>query len=480
MVGRTLWSGRFDGDVDSSTLEFTSSLDVDAALSFYDVMGSLAHVKMLKECKIIPDEDADVIINGLKKIRSEIESGEFKIDRSLEDIHTNIEFRLTDIVGHIGGKLHTARSRNDQVVTDFKMYLRDVVLNIVSLIDELINALIEIAKKEDLIIPGFTHTQHAQPVTIAQHALAHIFKLERDASRFLEAFDRMNYCPLGSAALAGTTYPIDRIMVAEALGFKAPTQNSMDSVSDRDFATELAFCSSLTAIHLSSMAEELINWSSQEFNFIEMDDAYTTGSSIMPQKKNPDIAELIRGKTGSIIGNLVTMLVMIKGLPLSYNRDLQEDKAPVMLSLESLHKCLVMMSKIVSTLRFNENVIASKVALGFINATDLADYLAIRGLTFREAHGVVGTIVRYCIEGKKNLEDLSLGEFKEFSELFEDDVYDYISMKSCVERRNSFGGTSTQSTSVQLDHAIQNYARRKDIIKKESNFINACWSKLIS
>ena len=447
MSQQALWSGRFEDKMDDSTLSFTSSLDVDVMLSFYDVMGSLAHVRMLKKCEIIPSDDADRIIEGLKTIAAEMENGEFKMDESLEDIHTNVEFRLTDMIGPAGGKLHTGRSRNDQVATDFRMYLRDMTLETVKNIDLLIDSLITIAKDNgDTVMPGFTHMQHAQPVTLAQHMLAHAFKLSRDAQRFLDAFERLNLCPLGSAALAGTTYPIDREMTARSLGFKGPTFNSMDSVSDRDFVTELAFCASLTSIHLSSMSEELVLWSSQEFGFIEMADKYTTGSSIMPQKKNPDIAELIRGRSGAINGSLITMLMMIKGLPLSYNRDLQEDKKPVMESLDSLNSCLTMMSKVISTMKVRSDVMLSKVTSGFINATDLADYLVTKGVPFREAHGIVGASVRYCIDNGKKLDDLSVEEFNKFSPLITDDVYQFIDVRNCVERRSSFGGTSSAST----------------------------------
>lgn len=466
--------------MDESTLEFTSSLDIDVMLSFYDVMGSLAHVRMLKECNILPAEDADKIIEGLKTIVSEMEKGEFAVDDSLEDIHTNIEFRLTDLIGPAGGKLHTGRSRNDQVATDFKMYLRDAVLEIVGSIDGLVDALIKIGQEHgETIMPGFTHMQHAQPVTLAQHMLAYAFKFGRDASRFIDAFDRMNMCPLGAAALAGTTYPIDREMTAKALGFEAPTENSMDSVSDRDFVTELAFCASLTSVHLSSIAEELVLWSSQEFGFIEMDDKYTTGSSIMPQKKNPDIAELIRGKTGTVIGSLVTMLMLTKGLPLSYNRDLQEDKAPVMMSLETLNNCAKMMTKVVSTMNVNKERMFEKVTSGFINATDLADYLVVKGVPFRDAHGIVGSAVRYCIDNGKKLDDLSLKEFSQFSELIDKDVYDFISVKSCVERRNSAGGTSSTSTDVQLMQAIKDLMAREEIVRQESDLIESCWGELL-
>lgn len=462
-------------------MSFTSSLDVDVMLSFYDVMGSLAHVRMLKKCEIIPSDDADRIIEGLKTIAAEMENGEFKMDESLEDIHTNVEFRLTDLIGPAGGKLHTGRSRNDQVATDFRMYLRDMTLETVKNIDLLIDSLITIAKDNgDTVMPGFTHMQHAQPVTLAQHMLAHAFKLSRDAQRFLDAFERLNLCPLGSAALAGTTYPIDREMTARSLGFKGPTFNSMDSVSDRDFVTELAFCASLTSIHLSSMSEELVLWSSQEFGFIEMADKYTTGSSIMPQKKNPDIAELIRGKSGAINGSLVTMLMMIKGLPLSYNRDLQEDKKPVMESLDSLNSCLTMMSKVISTMKVRSDVMLSKVTSGFINATDLADYLVTKGVPFREAHGIVGASVRYCIDNGKKLDDLSVEEFNKFSPLITDDVYQFIDVRNCVERRSSFGGTSSASTDYQLMIAIQEYMAREDIVRQESDLIESCWDELLN
>ncbi len=467
--------------MDDSTLTFTSSLDVDVMLSFYDVMGSLAHVRMLKKCGIIPPEDADSIIQGLRTIAAEMENGQFKIDESLEDIHTNVEFRLTDLIGPAGGKLHTGRSRNDQVATDFRMYLRDVTLETVRNIDSLIDSLITIAKDNgETIMPGFTHMQHAQPVTLAQHMLAHAFKLSRDAQRFLDAFERLNLCPLGSAALAGTTYPIDREMTAKALGFKGPTFNSMDSVSDRDFVTELAFCASLTSVHLSSMSEELVLWSSQEFGFIEMADKYTTGSSIMPQKKNPDIAELIRGRSGAINGSLVTMLMMTKGLPLSYNRDLQEDKRPVMDSLDSLNSCLVMMSKVISTMKVRSDVMLSKVTSGFINATDLADYLVTKGVPFREAHGIVGASVRYCIDNGKKLDDLSIDEFRRFSDLIEEDVYQFIDVRNCVERRSSFGGTSSASTDYQLMIAIQEYMAREDIVRQETDLIENCWEELLN
>ena len=463
-----------------STLEFTSSLDTDSAMVFFDVMGSLAHVRMLKKCKIIPDEDADRIIGGLKTIVSEIENGEFEFDYSLEDVHTCVEYRLTDLIGPAGGKLHTGRSRNDQVATDFRMYLRESVLDVVSAIDNLVDTFIKVAQEHgETILPGFTHMQHAQPVTVAQHYLAYAFKLARDADRFLDAYERMNKCPLGSAALAGTTYPIDRKMTAEALGFTAPTENSMDSVSDRDFVNELAFCASQTAIHLSSISEELVYWSSQEFAFIEMDDKYTTGSSIMPQKKNPDIAELIRGRTGSAVGTLVNMLVMTKGLPLSYNRDLQEDKRPLMDTLESLTQSLTIMAPVISTMRINKDRMRECAENGFTNATDLADYLVTRGIPFREAHGIVGASVRYCIDKGKILDDLTVEEFKGFCDRIDSDVYDFIAVDRCVERRNSIGGTSSASTDEQMLIAISELMGREDIVRQENELAERCWNALL-
>ena len=480
MAQQALWSGRFAEGMAESTLDFTSSLDVDSALAFYDVMGSLAHVRMLRKCGIIPEADADSIIGGLRTIAAEMESGDFELDFSEEDIHTNVEFRLTALIGPAGGKLHTGRSRNDQVATDFRMYLRDAVLEAVGAIDGLIDTLVKVAQDHGAtVMPGFTHMQHAQPVTVAQHYLAHAFKLARDAERFIDAYGRMNLCPLGATALAGTTYPIDRRMTAEALAFAGPTENSMDSVSDRDFVSELAFCASQTAVHLSSMAEELVYWSSPEFGFIEMDDRYTTGSSIMPQKKNPDIAELIRGRTGSVIGALVSMLVMQKGLPLTYNRDLQEDKRPLMDAMDTLTKCLTIMSPVISTMRFDTVRMRRAVEEGFINATDLADYLVVKGVPFREAHGIVGAAVRHCIEQGKRLEDMSMDEFRGFSGLIGEDVYDCISIDRCVERRDSLGGTSLASTDAQIMSVIQGYMSREDFVRQETSLIEGAWDALL-
>ncbi len=476
---QALWSGRFAVGMDDSTLAFTSSLDVDSKMAFYDVMGSLAHVRMLRKCGIIPAEDADSIIAGLKVILDEVREDRFELDYSQEDIHTNVEFTLTRRIGPAGGKLHTGRSRNDQVATDFRMYLRDDALRAAGAVNGLMMSLVKVAEDNgETVMPGFTHMQHAQPVTLAQHMLAHAFKFSRDADRFLDAFRRMDKCPLGSAALAGTTYPIDRHMTSEALGFREPTENSMDSVSDRDFVSELAFCAAQTAVHLSSLCEELVLWSSQEFGFIEMDDRYTTGSSIMPQKKNPDIAELVRGRTGSVIGALMTMITMTKGLPLTYNRDLQEDKRPVMESMATIISCAEIMSKVIATSSFKADRMMEVTSRGQINATDLADYLVTKDVPFREAHGIVGAAVRYSIDSGTNLEDMTLEQLRTFSDRIEEDVYDVLPVRRCVERRNSYGGTSSSSTDVQIAKAIEQIMLRDEIVRQETQLIENCWKRL--
>jgi len=465
--------------MDDSTLDFTTSLDVDSKMAFYDVMGSLAHVRMLKACGIIPAEDADSIIAGLKVILDEVRNDRFELDYTLEDIHTNIEFRLTERIGPAGGKLHTGRSRNDQVAVDFRMYLRDCALRSAACLNNLMTSLVKVAEENgDTIMPGFTHMQHAQPVTLAQHMLAYAFKFSRDADRFLDAFERMDKCPLGAAALAGTTYPIDRFMTAASLGFREPTENSMDSVSDRDFVNELAFCAAQTQIHLSSLCEELVLWSSQEFGFVEMADRYTTGSSIMPQKKNPDIAELVRGRTGSVIGALMTMLTMTKGLPLTYNRDLQEDKRPVMESIDTVVACLDIMAKVVATTTFNKERMLEVTNKGQINATDLADYLVTKDIPFREAHAIVGAAVRESIDTGVNLEDMPLEQLRKFSDKIENDVYDFIPVPKCVERRESYGGTSASSTDIQMSKAIEQLMLREERIRQETQLIDNCWEKL--
>lgn len=466
--------------MDDSTLRFTSSLDVDSALAFYDVMGSLAHVKMLKKCGIIPAGDADRIVEGLKKIEASLEEGSLKLDDSLEDIHTNIEFILTSMIGPAGGKLHTGRSRNDQVATDFRMYLRDAALEAAAFLGNLIESLLKVAEDDvNTIMPGFTHMQHAQPVTLAHHMLAHAFRLSRDADRFMDAVARMDKCPLGAAALAGTTYPIDRHMTAELLGFSEPTENSMDTVASRDNVSEISFCAAMAAVNMSSLCEELVLWSSPEFGFLEMDDKYTTGSSIMPQKKNPDIAELVRGRTGSAIGSLVSLLAMTKGLPLSYNRDLQEDKKTAMDSLQSVRDSAGILAKVIATSVFNGERMLKAAEGGFINATDLADYLVTKGVPFRDAHRITGETVRYCIGKGKKLEDLDIEEFSKFSKDIGKDVYVYLTMESCVGRRNSYGGTSPSSVETQIALAFGSLTARNRAIEESMAFIEECWEKLL-
>lgn len=479
MNRQALWSGRFDGDMDDSTLSFTSSLDVDVRMAYYDIMGSLAHVKMLGETGILPTNDVDLIIKGLKDILTELENGCLKLDDSLEDIHTNVEFRLTEKIGPTGGRLHTGRSRNDQVATDFRMYLRDVTLDVLHALEGLQRALISKAEDHiDTLMPGFTHMQHAQPVTLAYHLMAHCFRLQRDSDRFLDAYRRLNISPLGSAALAGTTYPIDRDLTAKMLGFVRPCENAMDGVSDRDFALELSFCASASAIHLSSLAEELILWSGPEFGFVEMDDAYSTGSSIMPQKKNPDIAELVRGRCGKISAGLFNLMMLMKGLPMAYNRDMQEDKQPVMDSLETLLPSLEMSAAMISTLKVREERMASVAEEGFINATDMADYLVLKGVPFREAHGIVGLAVRHCIARNQKLEDLSIEDMKSFCPLIETDIFDVIPVRRCVENRSSYGGPSAGSVETQFMEALAQMTCRREQIDKECERVQMAMDRL--
>jgi len=481
MSKKAIWSGRSEGNMDETVLKFTSSLDVDHVMAFYDIMGSLAHVTMLRDRKIIPKNDAEDILKGLREMLNELEDGEFELDEDAEDIHSNIEVALTEKIGPAGGKLHTGRSRNDQVATDLRMYLRDAVLETANNINDLIKVLTDTAQNtQKMILPGYTHMQHAQPVTMAQHMLAHAFKLGRDADRFMEAFERINVCPLGSAALAGTTYPIDRKQTSDLLGFRRPSENSMDSVSDRDFVIETLFCASLLSIHLSSMAEELVLWSSMEFGFIEMHEDHSTGSSIMPQKKNPDVAELIRGRTGGVVGDLVSLIVMMKGLPLTYNRDMQEDKEAVMRSVDTVSRCTEMMTKMIAALKFNDDRMLTAASEGFMNATDLADYLVHKGLPFREAYAVVGSAVRYCTLEKRRLERLTMSEMKGFSELIEEDVFDVLPIEKCVERRDSFGGTSSKSVDAQLFVSLNSLMEREDRIRQEISLLNKCWDKLES
>ncbi|MCE5296208.1 MAG: argininosuccinate lyase [Euryarchaeota archaeon] len=451
MSEKVLWSGRFDKAPTDETIEFTSSLSVDIRLAWYDVMGSMAHARMLVKQGIISAEDGDRIHNGLGDILKEIESGTVEIDGKSEDVHSGIEMLLTKRIGDAGARLHTARSRNDQVATDFRMYMRDATLETIESLTGLQEALIAHAERHmDTVLPGFTHVQHAQPVTLGFHLMAYTFKLQRDADRMIDSYKRLNLCPLGAAALAGTTYPIDRHMTSSLLGFSRPTDNAMDAVSDRDFAVEYCFDAALGMCHLSSLAEELVYWSSPEFGFVEISEGYSTGSSIMPQKKNPDVAELVRGRTSRATGSLMSMLTLMKGLPMSYNRDLQEDKEAVFRSIDNYNACLRMMAGMMSEARFDPERMSEALKGGFLNATDLADYLVKKGLPFRLSHEVVGKMVRHCVKNKIGLEEMQVKEMKEFSSLIGPDVMKAISIEECVNRRMSFGGTSPSQVENQV------------------------------
>lgn len=465
---RTLWSGRFSEAAAESTLAFTSSLTVDRRLARYDVLGSMAHARMLGRQGIISSEDSETIQQGLREIMAMIEEDRLPVQERLEDIHSNIEFLLTDMIGEAGARLHTARSRNDQVVTDLRMFMRDATLDTMEALRSLQRAIMDRASDSlDIILPGFTHVQHAQPVTVGHWLMAHFFRLQRDSERLMDSYRRVNISPLGSAALAGTTYRIDRLYTSSLLGFEAPCPNSIDGVSDRDFVAEYLFAAALIAVHLSSLCEELVYWSSSEFGFLVMADAYSTGSSIMPQKKNPDVAELVRGRTGAAIGDLVNVLSTMKGLPTAYNRDLQEDKPAVFSTYDRLVPCLNMAAAMVATMVFNKERMLAACREGFLNATDLADYLAMRGLPFRRAHEVVGAAVRHAIELGKRLEELELEELRGFCDLIEEDVYSVLPMERCVARRTSIGGTSPEVTPMQLSQAMSVLRRQGDFIDRE-------------
>jgi argininosuccinate lyase len=465
---KTLWSGRFSEGAADSTLAFTSSLAVDKRLARYDVLGSMAHARMLSRQGIISSRDGDTIQEGLRSIMAKIDDGTLQIQERLEDIHSNIEFLLTDMIGDAGARLHTARSRNDQVVTDLRMFMRDATLDTMDAIGALQKAIMEKASDSlDIILPGFTHIQHAQPVTAGHWLMAHFFRLQRDSERLMDSYRRLNVSPLGSAALAGTTYRIDRLYTSGLLGFDAPCPNSIDGVSDRDFVAEYLFASAMTAVHLSSLCEELVYWSSSEFRFLEMADAYSTGSSIMPQKKNPDVAELIRGRTGAAVGDLVNILTTMKGLPTAYNRDLQEDKPAVFATYDRLVPCLRMAAAMVTTMRFSKENMLSACKDGFLNATDLADYLAMKGLPFRRAHEVVGAVVRYAIENNKRLEEMKIDELRAFSDIIDEDVFSVLPVERCVARRTSIGGTSPEVTPMQLSQAMSVLRRHGDFIDRE-------------
>ena len=443
-MSEKLWNGRFSEETDKLVEAFTSSIEVDRRLYAYDIEGSIAHCKMLAKTAIIPEADAQILISGLFKIKADIEKGDFSYDDSLEDIHMHIESRLARDVGKAALKLHTARSRNDQVALDVRMYLRKETENVMRFLIGLRHAIVELAKSQiHVIMPGYTHLQRAQPVLLSHHLMAYYEMLKRDTERFRDGLKRTDVMPLGSAALAGTTYPIDREYTAELLDFPKVSANSIDSVSDRDFIIEFLSASSICMVHLSRMSEELILWSSAEFGFIELPDAFATGSSIMPQKKNPDVAELIRGKSGRVFGNLISLLTMMKSLPLAYNRDMQEDKKPLFETVDTVKACLRIYINLLPKLGIKIETLHRASNSGYLNATDLADYLVSKGMSFREAHGCVGRAVSHAIAENKELHELDLDVLKTFSERIEGDVFSILTPEAMVNRRLSAGGTAT-------------------------------------
>ncbi|HOJ11518.1 MAG TPA: argininosuccinate lyase [Clostridiales bacterium] len=441
-----LWGGRFVKATDKSVNDFNSSIRFDSRMYRQDIIGSIAHVKMLGSCGIIPLEEAELIQKTLLDILADIEKGLIEFEIGAEDIHTNVEKLLISRIGDTGKKLHTGRSRNDQVALDIRMYLKDEINSIKGMLISLENTLLSMAEKHlDTILPGYTHLQRAQPITFAHHMMAYFQMFRRDIERLGNCYERTDIMPLGSGALAGTTYPLDRHMVAEELGFNAITENSLDGVSDRDFIIELLSCLSIVMTHLSRFSEELILWSSHEFRFIEMDDSFSTGSSIMPQKKNPDVAELVRGKTGRVYGDLVAMLTTMKSLPLAYNKDMQEDKEAVFDAIDTVKLCLPVFTNMIATMKVNTDYMYKAAQGGFTNATDVADYLVKKGVPFRDAHEITGRIVLYCIDNSKTIDALSIDQLKTFSSLIQDDIYKEISLEKCVSGRNVPGGPSKES-----------------------------------
>ena len=446
-----LWAGRFQKETDTLVNDFNASINFDARLYRQDITGSIAHATMLGEQGIISQEDAQAIINGLKAILSDIEGGGVEFSLENEDIHMNIETILTQRIGEAGKRLHTGRSRNDQVAVDFRLYLKEEIGKIIGLLLDLEEVLISKAEGNlDAVMPGYTHLQRAQPTTFAHYMMAYANMIRRDITRFEDCLERMDECPLGAGALATSSYPIDRQRTAALLGFQKPTENSLDSVSDRDYAIEFLSACSVCMMHLSRFSEEIILWCSWEFKFVDLDDAYSTGSSIMPQKKNPDVAELVRGKTGRIYGDLITLLTVMKGLPLAYNKDMQEDKEPVFDAVDTIEMCIPVFGAMLNTLTVRPKNMAKAAAGGFINATDCADYLTKKGMPFRDAYKCTGTMVAACIREGKTLEELTLDEFKQYSDLFEDDVYTAIDLTTCCEGRTSYGGPTKASVLRQV------------------------------
>lgn len=448
---KKVWGGRFNKATDCCVEEFTASINFDKRLYRYDIEGSIAHCNMLAHCGIIKKKESDKIIKGLKEILTDIESGNFEFSVALEDIHMNIERRLIDRIGPEGGKLHTARSRNDQIALDMRLYLRHETDNVISLIELLQDAITAFARANfGIIMPGYTHMQMAQPVLISHYMLAYYDMLERDVARFKDLAKRVNVLPLGSAALAGTNYPIDRKYTAKLLNFPKISTNSIDSVSDRDFVIEFLSAASIAMMHLSRLSEEIIIWSSSEFNFIAIDETFCTGSSIMPQKKNPDVPELVRGKTGRVYGSLMAMLTTMKSLPLAYNKDLQEDKEGLFDTVDTIKGSLAIYASMIGHIQVNKERLAEVVQWGYMTAVDMADYLAMKGLPFRDAHEITGSVVNYCIGKGRRLEELTLTELTKFSDLFDEKIFDFIKVDNSVNNKNDTGSTSPLQVSSRL------------------------------
>ena len=456
-----LWGGRFDKETDALVNDFNSSISFDARMYRQDIEGSIAHAAMLGEQGIIAPEEAASIIDGLRGILADVEAGKVAFSEDNEDIHMNVETFLTQRLGAAGKRLHTGRSRNDQVAVDFRMYVRQAIGEITDLLVELEQVLVRQAKGEiDTIMPGYTHLQRAQPVTFGHYMMAYANMLRRDITRFEDCLERLDECPLGAGALAGSTHPLNRYRTAELLGFAKPTDNSLDSVSDRDFALEFLSACSILMMHLSRFSEEIILWCSWEFQFIELDDAYSTGSSIMPQKKNPDIAELVRGKTGRVYGSLVTLLTVMKGIPLAYNKDMQEDKECVFDAIDTVKMCVPVFAAMLDTMKVKPERMAQAASGGFINATDCADYLAKKGVPFRDAYTLVGRLVNHCIATGQTLDSLSMEEYKALSPVFEQDVYQALSLKTCVEQRRTVGGPAHEEVERQIA-AIEDFLAKR-------------------
>ena len=441
-----LWGGRFTKDTDRLVYNFNASISFDQKFFHQDVEGSIAHVVMLEKQGILTVEEKDAIVKGLTSIREDVDAGKLEITDEYEDVHSFVEANLIDRIGDAGKKLHTGRSRNDQVALDMRLYTREEVTAVDELLKELLTVLLDIMKENTTTyMPGFTHLQKAQPITLSHHMSAYFEMFKRDRSRMQDIYKRMNYCPLGSGALAGTTYPLDRDYTASLLGFEGPTLNSMDSVSDRDYIIEFLSALSTIMMHLSRFCEEIIIWNSNEYQFVEIDDAYSTGSSIMPQKKNPDIAELVRGKTGRVYGALMSILTTMKGIPLAYNKDMQEDKELTFDAIDTVKGCLALFTGMVRTMKFNKEIMADSAMNGFTNATDAADYLVNHGVPFRDAHSIIGKLVLTCIEKNKAIHEMTMDELKEISDVFQPDIYDAVSLKTCVEKRLTIGAPGPEA-----------------------------------